>query len=416
MVKTSEFFDRLIERLDRLDPTSIQGYVLRLVREKGLLEAIFHTIREGVLILDRDLRIHYVNAAAIEMLGLPPDIREREPQRISRYLRDLDWRRLVACDPAEWTRVARQELEVFYPHHRFLQFYLVPYHNEVDLDSELGMVTLILHDVTDMRVRAEKTIEAERLNAITMLAAGVAHEIGNPLNGLTIHLQLLARLFRDHPELAGQGEALELLQVANDEVRRLDSIITQFLKAVRPTPLEMAPLKLPDLLSETLRLMKDEIESRGVAVECTWSDDLPRVMGDSTQLKQACYNLMRNAVQAMSAGGKLTISVEAHHDHLALQFRDTGKGITAKEMGNLFNPFYTTKAGGTGLGLVIVERIVRDHGATLGVESEPGQGAVFTIRFPLRDRQVRLLDFHPEPAAAAPAGATPAATPPNHPA
>ncbi len=387
----TDFVQHLIERLDRLDPNSVQGYILKLVREKGLLETIFQTIREGVIIIDRDLKIEFVNQAAMNLLGLPQNVLD-EGQRISRFLRDLDWERLMSQDPDEWERVSRQEIEVNYPRYRSILFYLLPYRNQFAEDDQLGMAIIILHDVTELRERTFNEIESERLNAITMLAAGVAHEIGNPLNSLTIHLQLLERLFRDLPASDDREEGRELVSISLQEVRRLDQIINSFLKAVRPTPMEVQSVSLKELVEETLRVMKVEIEDRDIHIECEWPVPVPSVQADPDQIKQVIYNIVKNSMQATESGGKLRIALVTDDNAVRLQIADNGKGIAPDELSNIFNPYYTTREGGTGLGLVIVERIIRDHGADLGVESELGKGTVFTISFPLRSRRRRLLE------------------------
>ena len=396
MAKSSEFFDRLVERLDRLDPTSVQGYMLKLLRERGLLTTIFQSIHEGVVIIDRELHISFANNAAEQLLGLPAEVRERETVRIDRHLRDVDWTRLMSQDPSEWERVARQEIEVFYPTHRYLQFYVLPYKSDDDAHSgELGMAILILRDVTELRQKTEDTIETERLDAITMLAAGVAHEIGNPLNSLTIHLKLLERqLAGGRPDVE---ESVELLQVAQAEVKRLDGIIGQFLRAIRPTPPVMQSLNLAKVIGETVAFMKQEFEDRGVMVECSWDDVVPPIMGDPDQLNQCVYNIMRNALQAMPDGGDLQVELVATDQSLSVLFRDTGQGINAEQMSRIFNPYYTTKSTGTGLGLVIVERIVREHGGDLSVESDVGHGTLIRLSFPLQDRRTRLLDSPGDP-------------------
>jgi len=223
------------------------------------------------------------------------------------------------------------------------------------------------------------------------LAAGVAHEIGNPLNSLNIHLQLLTRSLDRIEDEELRAETEELLNVAAGEIKRLDSIVANFLRAVRPVPLAVVELDVKRLLTEVLEFMRAEIEARRVLVEAAWADDVPSVSGDVDQLKQACYNLIKNAVQAMSEGGVLRVGCKTREDFLEVSFADTGGGLTPEELGQMFEPYYTTKPGGTGLGLLIVERIVRSHGGELGIETAPGTGTVFTIRLPLRDRRVRLL-------------------------
>lgn len=397
MKSTTGFLDRLIERMDRLDPASLQTYVLRLVREKGFLETIFNTIREGVIVIDKGRRIRFLNTAAQALLGISE---EAGNQRIDRYLREVDWALLLNADPDQWQRVSRQEIEVFYPRHRFLSFYVVPV-NTLGSDNAIPLAVLLFHDLTAAHEDTEKHVESRRVEAITMLAAGVAHELGNPLNSLNIHLQLLGRRLLEVEDVAVRRDAQELLDVATHEVKRLDGIVSNFLHAVRPQPPQLSPLQVRQVLEETLAFMGPEIENRDIQVRAVFPDLLPSVLGDSDQLKQAFYNVIKNAVQAMRGGGQLQISCSLRPDFLDIRFADTGHGIGAAQMTHILDPYYTTKPEGTGLGLLIVERIVRGHGGELGIESDEGQGSVFTLSLPLRQRQVRLLQSSTGPAAAA---------------
>jgi len=389
MKSGNSFLDRLIQRMDRLDPASLQTYVLRLVRERGFLETVFNTIREGVIVVDKGLRIRFINSAAQAMLGIGE---EAGNQRIDRYLKDVDWGPLMEADAEQWRRVSRHEIEVFYPRHRYLSFYVVPVNSPEDNDDGMPCVTLIFHDVTEMHRDTEKHIESERVEAITMLAAGVAHELGNPLNSLNIHLQLLQRSIDRIADESLRDDAADLVRVATHEVERLDTIVSNFLQAVRPVPPKLAPLVVRQVIEEAVAFMRLEIENRDIQVEVIFPESLPRVFGDADQLKQAFYNLIKNAVQAMNDGGCLRIICGTRTDFLDIRFVDDGVGISAGKMPQIMQPYFTTKPGGTGLGLLIVERIVRGHGGDLGIESEEGKGAVFTISLPLRERQVRLLE------------------------
>ncbi len=382
----SPFLDKIIDRLDRVDSESLQSVVLKLAREKGFLETLFNTLQEGILVIDADGRISYSNAAAGRLLGLDPETCRGEP--IAKHLRDLDWDRIWSADRGEWRKVVSHEIEVFYPQHRFLSFYIVPL---VDEESDLvsGMA-LILRDVTERRQQTATTIESEKLSALTLLAAGVAHELGNPLNSLNIHLQLIERELADLPPATAQ-RARDDLQVARDEIDRLDGIIQQFLRAIRPTKPDLQRSNINEILAASLGLLEREITDRDILVEREFATDLPRLMLDPGQLKQAFYNLIKNALQAMRPGGILRLRTTATDSSVVVEFIDSGRGISAAEIGRIFEPYYTTKEQGSGLGLMIVQRIVREHGGTMEIESDEGHGTTVRVRLPLQVRRSRLL-------------------------
>jgi signal transduction histidine kinase len=249
---------------------------------------------------------------------------------------------------------------------------------------------VILRDVTRDRRQEATTLESERSNAVKLLAAGVAHEIGNPLNALNIHLQLLARELNDLPD--GTREPLaDLVGVARTEVERLDTIIRQFLRALRPTQPVLHPEQPTDVLQETLALLKTEFENRRISVSVDITETIPTVQLDRSQIKQVFFNLIKNALEAMPDSGTLRIVVSAGDVYVDIAFIDTGKGIAPEELQRIFEPYHTTKRTGTGLGLMIVQRIIDEHGGEIELSSKPGAGTCFKVRLPRSERRVRLL-------------------------
>lgn len=385
------FLDKLLERLDRVDPGSLQTHLLHLAREKGLLETLFHAVREGIVVVDGRGRIGFANRAAIQMLGLQPN--GGVGQAIRRYLRDIEWDRLLKLDPDEWSRLVSREIEIAYPEKRIVDFCVVPLSQ-----GEQGAV-LLLKDVTSERQREAEQVESERVHALMLLAAGVAHEIGNPLNSLNIHLQLIQREIEALPAGA-KGSLGELVTICRREVERLDGVLTRFLKALRPSAPQLAPTSVLDVLQETLDFLKYELENRNVKVEVRAPGELPPIPLDADQIKQAFFNIVRNAMQAMPGGGELRITLRESDRFVEVAFEDTGPGIPREELPRLFEAHYTTRREGMGLGLMIVQRIVRDHGGHIEVRSEPGQGTTFILYLPRGGPRVRLLEA-PEKAAVA---------------
>ena len=387
--KDRKFADRLMQRLDKLDHSSLQSYLLKLINDRGFLESIFNTIREGIIVIDNELTIQFVNSAAKPMLGIS---QEDVGQKISMFFRQFPWEQLLG-EGARLPSASRREIEVFYPEHRFLSFYLMPVAGKQDgLAPDSLLATLIFQDVTETVQATEVNIENQKVKAITQLAAGVAHELGNPLNSLGIHLQLMKRVLKRMPDSQDKGQLEGLVETASGEIRRLDSIVKNFLNAVRPAPLDPKPIDISELLTTAISFMEKEIQDRRISVDLQVSPAIPTIFGDQDQLIQAFFNIIKNAMQAMPDGGSLYVMCSADDVYVNIKFIDTGKGISEEEMRQILDPYFTTKSTGTGLGLLIVDRIVRAHGGSLTIEGESGTGSAFTISLPLHVRQTRLLN------------------------
>lgn len=376
----------MIARLDRLDPRQVQKLVDRLVRERGFLENVFQSLEEGVLILDPDGAVTFLNRAACGFFGLREE--ESVGQPLEAVVRGLDWNSLAG--PGR--QAVNRDLEVFYPENRFLNFYLSPLVEDVDGQEELLGYVMLVRDITQSRRETEETIESEKLNALTLLAAGVAHEIGNPLNSLGIHLQLLERKIAD----LSPGDRTNLedhLTTAQNEIQRLDSLLKEFLHAIRPaTPIRKSG-NLNKVIEDTLALLAPEMEERNVSVHLNLDETLPSLPLDGDQMKQAFFNLLKNSYQALpGSGGEVHIDSVSNEFEIVVSVKDNGSGISPELMGSLFEPFRSGRASGTGLGLLIVRRIVREHGGEIKVESEEGKGTSVHIYLPLVEKRVRLIE------------------------
>jgi PAS domain S-box-containing protein len=380
------FIEKLIARLDRLDPHQVQTLVDRLVRERGFLENVFQSLEEGVLILDPDGAVTFLNRAACGFFGLHEE--ESVGQSLDVLVRGLDWPSLAGPGRQSVNR----DLEVFYPENRFLNFYLSPLVEDVDGQEELLGYVMLVRDITESRRETEETIESEKLNALTLLAAGVAHEIGNPLNSLGIHLQLLERKITDLPP-ADRSNLDEHLTTAQNEIKRLDSLLKEFLHAIRPaTPIRKLG-SLNQVVEDTLALLAPEMEERNVTVHLNLDEKLPALLLDSDQMKQALFNLLKNAYQALpGSGGEIHIESASNEFEIVVSVQDNGSGISSELMGSLFEPFRSGRKSGTGLGLLIVRRIVREHNGEIKVESEEGKGTSVHIYLPLIEKRVRLIE------------------------
>ncbi len=377
------FLDKLLTRLDRVPAEEIHAFLMRLVREKGFFEQVFEALEEGVIICEPQGVITFINRAACRFFGL--EAAEAGGKRLEEAIRGFRW-------PARRARkdTISRDMEVFYPEHRFLNFYLRPIDDGEADGPEVGYVMLI-RDLTQTRRMAEEQIESERLNALTMMAAGVAHEIGNPLNSLNIHLQVLEKKLKK-ADRAIYGTVKPQIDIARGEIQRLDFIIEQFLRAIRPTRPVFEMAELNKIIESAVTFLAPELKDRRITTRLQLHEALPLLKLDPNQLKQAFYNLIKNAVQAMGTGGSLTIRSDLLEYDAVVSFEDTGKGMSPETVASMHDAWFTTRKTGVGLGMLIVRRIVREHGGELSIESSEGKGTRVTLTLPRGPRPMRYLE------------------------
>jgi PAS domain S-box-containing protein len=253
--------------------------------------------------------------------------------------------------------------------------------------KELGVIG-VFRDLTRVRQLEDRLRRSDRLAAIGELAAGLAHEIKNPLTSLLTFSRHLPRRFED-------AEFRQKFQsVVPRELERINTIVERLLELARPARLAFKPLRVPALLERVLELYGERLEAQGVRIVRDWRRDVPVLWADQEALYRALVNLVANALDAMPRGGMLTLRVglsdadtlagaRSGARRLAIEVEDSGTGIAPTDLDRVFNPFFSTKEGGTGLGLALTQKIVEDHGGSIDVRSTLGSGALFRIVLPL---------------------------------
>ena len=381
--------DSLIDRVDELDAASRANLIARLGRERRLLNMVVNTLREGVLVAESSGSIEFANPSARDMLGLS----DRDLSKLNLWRAVPDLARTLKLSPKgyliEEANVSR-ELELSYPQRRTVRLYLVPIEETLE-EVQLARYAVILSDITRERAKTRQEIEDERVRSILQLSAGVAHELGNPLNSLNIHLQVMRRRLQKMEANETRSKLEASLDICAGEVERLDSIITHFLQAVRPREPDLRDLDLIAPLEESIEFLGPELEGAGIRVDLELASSLPVIQGDRDQIKQVFFNVIKNARQAMKAGGIIRIRAFSDDEFVYIQVGDTGEGIPQENLRKVFQPYFSTKQDGHGLGMMIVERIMRDHGGQVGLDSRPGVGTLVTLQFPQKHRRIRLL-------------------------
>ena len=295
----SRFVDKLIERFDQVGSSEVQNFLNRLAEESDFFKSIFDALQEGVIVATGEGIIHYINDGASRLFGL--HCKSVKGEKVSDHIQGLEWDNLVSGKSDAISR----DLELFYPENKYLNFYIKP----IGANSENAdpVFLMLIRDITESRKGEEEKLESEKIGALTMLAAGVAHEIGNPLNSINIHLQLLERKLKKAVPDLYEAELRDLVETSTDEVRRLDHIVDQFLKAIRPSKPQLEPTDINELIKESMRFLEPEIKDRGLNLTLELRSALPALELDPDQIKQAFYNIVKNSIQATPESGKITV-------------------------------------------------------------------------------------------------------------
>jgi signal transduction histidine kinase len=252
---------------------------------------------------------------------------------------------------------------------------------------------IIIVDITEKKIREMQLRQAESLAALTTLSAGVAHEIKNPLTSIDIHIQLLKK---EIAELDGAKtkNMKNLLVIVKEEIDRLNSIVQDFLFAVRPMSMNLSMENINEIVKEMTQFLQYELEEADIEVGLELDKDLPKVVVDPKYLKQALLNVIKNSIQAIHENGEIRIKTEQTSvGDVAVQVTDNGEGIPENLIGKIYEPYYTTRKFGTGLGLVIVYKIIKELGGDIKVRSKEGVGSTFSIILPVLEKKKKLLTY-----------------------
>ena len=344
-----------------------------LSRVKAFSDNLVHNMPIGLLAIDADERIASFNQAAESVLKLSSSSAmgkrpaEILPQPLWEFFNQLKTRQ----------GLIDKELDCPVKNGKIIPLEVVGTSLKGEDDSAVSWV-ILFRDLTEIQHLKKEIARTQRLASIGRLAAGVAHEIRNPLSSIKGFATYFKERYREIPEDHKTAE------IMIQEVERLDRVIGQLLEFARPMNISKKTASLEDVIKDSLRMVEAEARQRGIRVDFSSDPQTKEVRIDTDRIRQVLLNLYLNAIAAMESGG--TLSVELRQDDDTGRFRiivsDTGTGIKNSDLPHLFDPYFTTKPSGTGLGLAIVHKIIESHGGEVSVESRYGEGATVTIRLP----------------------------------
>ncbi|MGH7372990.1 MAG: sensor histidine kinase [Candidatus Rokuibacteriota bacterium] len=368
-------FQELSVQLSRLG-RELQADRLSTLSEKAHLQGVVDQLEDGVIFLNPERHILFFNRAAEAVVGL--SLEQTVGLPIHEVL-DPAHPLLPFVDQVLGGAAGIRNATVALPHGgREKEFLVSAFHME-DAHRVMG-VAVLLKDLESIKTVQSLVSYSAKLAALGRLTSGVAHEVKNPLNAMMIHVELLKERLED----AGP-DVKQSLEVIGGEIRRLDRVVQGFLKFMRPQELTLKPVDLNAMLQSVGALLEAESQSHGVRFVLDLDAGLPAVSADEELLRQAFINILQNAVQAMSQGGAVRIRTRAEGlDWVRVVVTDQGVGIAAEDLDKIFKLYYTSKPGGSGIGLSVVYRILQLHDGTVEAKSQPGRGTALIVRLPVR--------------------------------
>ena len=395
-MERNEINEGFLEQLLGLDSSKIGFYAevkqkiqeleaanLDLWNKQNELQAVFNAIGDGVIIFDSDGVIQYRNEVCTQvflsdgLVGKSCEEVFHPGHRLGRQACPVESALQGESRSVEFTVASNGET-------RYLEATATPIE---DAHGYPSRALVLLRDVTDKRLQELQLLQAEKMSSIGVLAAGVAHEINNPLNSMALYAEALLRRLRDEPELQGD-QRLEVfrgyLDVIVREAHRCKGIIESLLSFSRRSDGSMGLLDLNPLIREVLELVRHRARYELIEIQEDLAPCLPPVHGDSAGLRQVILNLSMNALQSIEGKGQIAISTRDDEGMVTLRVKDSGCGIPKELLEQIWSPFFTTKpvGQGLGLGLSVTYNIIRKHGGEILVESESGRGSTFTVRLP----------------------------------
>ncbi len=376
----SRISEKVTKNISKLSDDQILSYMKYLTDEIEKRDSVLEFIKEGYIEIDSSCKVLYMNEAAKSLLPVNSDAVNRKIVTTESLITDKS-----ICSFFKKS-ISKKDLKSVYEFRD-----KSPLYGERDISisalkiTQSGSYIFEIQDITFIKKIRREFSRNESLAAMTTMAAGVAHEIKNPLASMSIYVQLLAKKLDKNKSIT-KADAEKTINVLNEEIEKLNKMAVDFLYAVKPVNAEFTIENVNNPIQETIKLVEAELEQNGISIKTDLAVSLPNVKLDASLIQQCILNLIKNSMQAKKeAQTDLYIKVRSFLDgnSVCISVEDNGCGMTENQMVKIFEPYYTTKASGTGLGLTNIYKIIKEHGGDITVNSTVNVGTVFTISLPV---------------------------------
>ncbi len=406
----SRYVERVIDMLPKLSSEEVKRVLMEVVSENSMLDSLIESFSTGLILVDKKWRILQVNKAAKRILRISPDEEKYEDELLFNVIEEneeiSDWLKNIA--DTHRTNV-REEFSSSSSSDGSVRFLAVSVFSFVQKTEISGSIVKI-EDITQQKAKAVLDRRLENMEGLTNLAAGMAHEIKNPLGAISIHIQLVQKAISK--KRGGDGTLPdkkfleEHLDIVNDEIEKLNDLVMDFLFAVRPVNAKLTLSDPEEILSSICDFVSPEFNKSHVLLKMELLKEKKRIMIDEKLFRQVIINIAQNAFYAVKAKfpgcteentnsqempGIVIFKTTIIEDNFVISISDNGIGMDSETVGRIFEPYFTTKANGTGLGMTMSYKIIKEFGGDIQVKSEKGTGSVFFISLPVPQTETKLL-------------------------
>lgn len=393
MNRRNQFFDKIIKNFDKVSDIEKKRIIERLALLSNSQNIIIENLEEGIIAIDINGIIQGINKKACFLLSIP---RNSEDKAISKCINNTNIGRLIL----ELLEANNTDTKIIKDdkNDRMLQIDILPL-------GDYGIIigTLIkIFDITKSYESAQKLKRAEQLASFTTLAAGVAHEIKNPLGSISIYVQLIEKIIKKNMDNDCQcyNEFRDYCNIIKEEISRLEDTINSFLFSVRKLVLNLEDININSLILSTVDFLKYEIENNNIKIDIKFDIENLILKIDEKYIKQCLINIIQNSIDSIiekkkhnkSDENNILIKLKLLDNYALISIKDTGIGIKEEELSKIFEPYFTTKRNGTGLGLTNVIRIIEAHNGSFNIDSKYGVGSEAIIKLPLMLENQKFLE------------------------
>ncbi|MCK5706158.1 MAG: PAS domain-containing protein [Candidatus Aureabacteria bacterium] len=364
----------------------LKKHIKILSESRNLYQTIMNSLQDGILVINKNQEILFYNSSFIKHLNIKSKSASMTIKDLYNHLMFKNI--LMETKEMDFVHYVR-DVEIFSPQKKYLSVQAICLDGK---DSEKSVI-YIVHDTTVTKHKQEEAFNKEKIGAVLTLGAGIAHELGNPLNSLSIHLQIIKKSLKGNKKSEVKLSNLKKqLDIIEDETKRMDHVISSFLKAIRPEKVLYKEIDIIRTVKNAVDSVVKVAEKHGVNILFNTEIEKKYLFADAQKIHQALINIILNAIEAIKSKGNITISCDEQAGFIIIRITDDGPGIDEEKISQIFDPFFTTKDTGVGLGLVISYRIIREHDGEISVKSSPGKGATFQIKLPLREYKMKFLE------------------------